>query len=111
MSLQKEIEDLSPWFHNIHLPGGIQTAPQHSLGDFPNFKWDEIKGEIPEDLSGWKVLDIGCNAGFYSIEMAKRGAQVTGIDLDEHYLKQARWAAQKFGLDDKLTFKQMQVYD
>ena len=111
MSIQEEVKQLEPWFHNIHLPDGTQTAPNHFLGNFPSFKWENIKSSIPEDLSGWKVLDIGCNAGFYSIELAKRGAEVTGIDLDEHYLKQARWTAEKFGLDDRITFKQMQVYD
>lgn len=111
MSTKEEVKKLAPWFHNIHLPDGTQTAPDHFLGNFPEFKWANIKNSIPEDLSGWKVLDIGCNAGFYSIELAKRGAEVTGIDLDEHYLKQARWTAEQFGLDDMITFKQMQVYD
>ena len=111
MSTQTEVKELEPWFHNLHLPDGTQTAPDHFLGDFPSFKWENIKKAIPEDLSGWKVLDIGCNAGFYSIELAKRGAEVVGIDLDEHYLKQARWSAKQFGLDDKIEFRQMQVYD
>jgi hypothetical protein len=26
---------LGPWFHNLHLPDGRQTAPDHPLGDFP----------------------------------------------------------------------------
>ena len=111
MSTKAEIKELEPWFHNIHLPDGTNTAPNHFLGDFPNFKWEKIKHDIPEDLTGWKVLDVGCNAGFYSIELAKRGAEVVGIDLDEHYLKQARWTASQFGLDDKVDFRQMQVYD
>lgn len=111
MSIKTEIKELQPWFHNLHLPDGSQTAPDHFLGDFPAFKWENIRKDIPEDLSGWRVLDIGCNAGFYSIELAKRGAEVVGIDLDEHYLKQARWAAKQFGLDDRIEFRQMQVYD
>jgi len=111
MIIKKEIQALAPWFHNIHLPDGTQTAPEHFLGDFPSFKWKNIRKSIPENLRGYKILDIGCNAGFYSIELAKRGAEVTGIDLDNHYLKQAKWCAEKFGLDDKITFKQMQVYD
>ncbi|WP_300438995.1 TIGR04290 family methyltransferase [Christiangramia sp.] len=111
MSIASDIKELEPWFHNLHLPDGSQTAQEHFLGDFPSFKWQNIKNSIPEDLSGWKVLDIGCNAGFYSIELAKRGAEVTGIDLDDHYLTQAQWAAEQFGLEDRITFKQMQVYD
>ena len=109
--IKKDIERLSPWFHNLHLPGNIKTAPQHSLGDFPSFKWQQLKDHVPEDLTGWKVLDIGCNAGFYSFELAKRGARVMGIDLDTHYLEQANWAATVLGLEDRVEFRQMQVYD
>src|SRR5690606_35166726 len=74
-------------------------------------KWEKIQHSIPADLSGWKVLDIGCNAGFYSVELAKRGAEVLAIDLDDHYLKQAKWTAEQFGLSDRITFRKMQVYD
>ena len=111
MSIQEKIESLSPWFHNIHLPDGSHTAPGHFLGDFPAFKWKNIKDSIPQDLTGWKVLDIGCNAGFYSLELAKRGAEVLAIDLAQHYLTQAQWVAEQFGLDDKIRFEQLQVYD
>ena len=42
---------------------------------------------MPADLTGKTVLDIGCNGGFYSLEMKRRGAaRVLGIDLDEDYL-------------------------
>ena len=108
---KKDIERLSPWFHNLHLPGSQKTAPDHFLGDFPAFKWKHLKSHIPENLKGWRILDIGCNAGFYSFELAKRGAQVVGIDLDPHYLEQARWAAKIYNLEDQVEFRQMQVYD
>lgn len=111
MEIQEKIKELAPWFHNIHLPTGSQTAPQHFLGDFPASKWEKIKSAIPQNLNGWNVLDVGCNAGFYSLELARRGAKVTAIDLDIHYLKQAQWVAKQFDLDNKITFKQMQVYD
>lgn len=114
-SLSKEtktaIEELQPWFHNLHLPDGSQTAPNHFLGDFPEFKWKALEPHIPKDLRGKRVLDVGCNAGFYSFELAKRGASVTGIDLDVHYLRQAQWAAQVYGLEEQVEFLQMQVYD
>ena len=110
-SLADDIAALGPWFHNLHLPDGTQTAPGHFLGDFPSFKWEQIRHHLPESLSGWTALDIGCNAGFYSFELARRGARVTGIDHDPHYLQQARWAAGQFGLEERVQFLQMQVYD
>lgn len=110
MDIQADIAALAPWFHNLHLPGGIQTAPAHRLGDFPAFKWAQIAPFIPADLSGQTVLDIGCNAGFYSFELARRGAQVTALDLDPHYLRQAAWAAQRLGLSDQVQFRQQPLY-
>ena len=110
-SLADEIAALGPWFHNLHLPDGTQTVPDHFLGDFPTFKWRQIRDHLPADLSGWTALDIGCNAGFYSFELARRGAAVTGIDHDPHYLRQARWAAGQFGLGTQVRFCEMQVYD
>ena len=105
------VQELAPWFHNLHLPDGRQTAPDHPLGDFPRFKWEELAPHLPEPLEGWLALDIGCNAGFYSFELARRGAHVVGIDSDEHYLEQARWARGIFGLDDRVELRRQSVYD
>ena len=111
-AVRQEIEALGPWFHNLHLPGGVQTVPQHFLGgDFPRFKWLQIAPHIPADLSGWRVLDVGCNAGFYTFELAKRGASVVAIDHDPKYLRQARWAASRFGLEGAIEFREMGVYE
>jgi len=103
--------ELAPWFHNLHLPGGRQTAPDHPLGDFPRWKWEEIAPHVPEDLNGARALDIGCNAGFYTFELAQRGAEVLAIDVDEHYLRQARWARAELGMEDRVEFRQLGVYD
>jgi tRNA (mo5U34)-methyltransferase len=108
---RKQVAALGPWFHNFHLPDGIQTAPEHVLGDFPRYKWLRLAPHLPASLEGWTALDVGCNAGYYSLELARRGARVTGIDVDPHYLRQARWAAGEFGLDDAVEFRQMQIYE
>ncbi len=110
-SRAQEVAALGPWFHNLHLPDGTQTAPKHALGDFPAFKWRELATHLPADLAGWSVLDLGCNAGFYCFELAKRGAQVTGIDSEPLFLAQARWAAREFGLEQQVQFQRLQVYD
>jgi tRNA (mo5U34)-methyltransferase len=107
--LRKAISDLGPWFQNMEIKG-IQTAPDHFLGDYPGFKWDGFKHVVPDDLTGLSVLDVGCNAGFYSLEMKRRNAsRVVGIDADPHYLKQACFMAERSGLD--IEFREMSVYD
>jgi tRNA (mo5U34)-methyltransferase len=105
----RRVRELGDWFHNMQV-GGVQTAPDHFLGDYPALKWRQFADAIPSDLRGWTVLDVGCNAGFYSQEMKRRGAdRVLGIDSDPRYLAQARLAADVAGLDIEL--RQMSVYD
>jgi tRNA (mo5U34)-methyltransferase len=108
--LQTRIEALAPWFHNLNL-GGIETAPDHFLGDYPNHKFQRFAAHLPADLTGKSVLDIGCNAGFYSMEMKRRGADyVLGVDMDERYLQQARLAADVLGYGG-IEFRFLSVFD
>lgn len=106
--IRRKIAELGDWFHNLNLRG-VQTAPHHFLGDYPACKWRSFAPAIPADLSGKTVLDIGCNAGFYSLEMKGRGAsRVVGIDSDPAYLAQARFAAEVAGLE--IEFAELDVY-
>src|SRR5215211_1395105 len=107
--IRTRVQELGPWFHNLDLKG-VSTAPAHFLGDYPAVKWRKFSDSIPSDLTGRTVLDIGCNAGFYSIEMKRRGAErVVGIDSDERYLAQAHFAAQVLGVE--IEFQKMSVFD
>lgn len=106
--LAHQIRQLGPWFHNLEL-GGIMTAPDHFLGDYPRVKWNRFKHAIPTDLDGATVLDIGCNAGFYAFEMKRRGAhRVVAIDTDDRYLAQASLAQRVLGTEIEL--KNLSVY-
>ncbi|MFN7130566.1 MAG: TIGR04290 family methyltransferase [Myxococcales bacterium] len=107
--IQAQVNALGDWFHNIDL-NGVKTAPNHFLGDYPGKVWKQIAHELPQDLTGKSVLDIGCNAGFFSFEMKKRGAaRVVGLDSDERYLAQGRFAAKVLGVD--VEFRQGSVYE
>jgi tRNA (mo5U34)-methyltransferase len=107
--IQQRVRELGEWFHNLDLHG-IKTAPDHFLGDYPTVKWRRFADAIPADLHGKSVLDIGCNGGFYAIEMKRRGAdRVIGIDENATYLAQARFAAEVTGMDIQL--RQLSVYD
>ena len=107
--IRRRVEALGPWFHNMDV-GGVRTAPDHFLFDYPNVKFQRFAGALPADLAGKSVLDIGCNGGFYSMEMKRRGAaRVLGVDCDERYLAQARFAAEVAGLDIEFAF--LDVYD
>jgi tRNA (mo5U34)-methyltransferase len=90
--------------------GGVTTAPEHFLADYPSNKFSRFAHALPERLDGKSVLDIGCNAGFYSLEMKRRGAErVLAIDSDDRYLDQARLAAQVRGVE--IEFRNLSAYD
>src|SRR5437868_737595 len=108
-SIRQRVNELGSWFHNLDLRG-VKTSPEHFLHDYPSNKWKRFAHAIPSDLSGKTVLDIGCNGGFYSLEMKRRGAdRVLGIDSDQRYLAQAKFAAEVSELD--IEFREMSVYD
>ncbi len=107
--IKRRVADLGPWFHNLDL-NGVRTAPEHFLGDYPALKWRRFCHVIDADLRGKSVLDIGCNAGFYAMEMKRRGAdRVLGLDSSDDYLAQARFAAEVRGLN--IEFRRLSVYD
>ncbi|GBD50193.1 TIGR04290 family methyltransferase [Methylopila sp. Yamaguchi] len=107
--IRARVEALGDWFHNMDL-NGVATAPDHFLHDYPRNKFNRFAHALPQDLSGMSVLDVGCNAGFYALEMKRRGAaRVLGVDSDERYLAQARLAAEVQRAD--VEFRNLSVYD
>jgi tRNA (mo5U34)-methyltransferase len=107
--IERHVRALGTWFHNIDLRG-VQTNPTHFLGDYPRVKWRRFQHAIPADLRGRSVLDIGCNGGFYALEMKRRGAaRVVAVDSDPDYLAQARFAAEISGLE--IETAEISVYD
>lgn len=60
-------------------------------------------------LMGKKVLDVGCGGGILAESMARRGADVTGIDLGTENLKAATLHAKQSGLDKTLRYQHIPV--
>lgn len=59
---------------------------------------DFIERELNHDKTK-KILDIGCGTGRHTMELTKRGYDVTGVDLSESMLKKAREKSRKSGLN------------
>ena len=59
-------------------------------------------------LSGKKVLDVGCGGGILAESMARRGADVLGIDMGEAPLNVARLHAEQEGVEH-IEYRQIPV--
>ncbi|WP_150494579.1 magnesium protoporphyrin IX methyltransferase [Roseibium aquae] len=50
----------------------------------------ELLSRFPADLTGWRILDAGCGGGALAFELARRGAEVLGVDLSAQMIDHAR---------------------
>ena len=93
----REFEQDLGWYQNIELGNGISTKTRRVWGeelDHPRKRFEEVESHIPDSMKGLSVLDIGCNAGFFSFLAKDRGAEdVVGIDLKQGYIDQANFCA------------------
>ncbi|MFM7001450.1 MAG: bifunctional 2-polyprenyl-6-hydroxyphenol methylase/3-demethylubiquinol 3-O-methyltransferase UbiG, partial [Limnohabitans sp.] len=69
-----------------------EFRPLHQINPL---RLDWINSQVP--LAGLKVVDVGCGGGILSDAMARKGAQVTGIDLATKSLKVAQLHALEAG--------------
>ncbi|MCI0339422.1 MAG: DUF1698 domain-containing protein [Acidobacteria bacterium] len=92
------------WWHSIDLGEGHVTAGVHKLEELCD---NYSRFDLPQDLSGRRLLDIGCWDGFYSFEAEKHGAEVVAVDCwrPENFFK-AREA-----LRSKVEFHDLNVYE
>lgn len=70
----------------------------------------EDKGQA-DVLKGKKIVDIGCGGGILAESMARRGAEVLGVDLGEENLKAAAIHAKQSGLEHTLRYEHIAVED
>lgn len=111
--LADRVRSLGPWPLPFRLDHGVVTRPWPMGGrslaretrDRILFRQQLITGTVAlllgDELRDATVLDIGCNAGFFSLDLADRGAKhVWGVDLREENIAQARFLAAYYGIDN-----------
>lgn len=103
--IRHQVEAEPYWFQKIEVLPGL-----YSRG------WSDPRTEklpfygLPEDLTGMRVLDIGCAEGFFSFEAEKRGArEVIGIDSFPDSIR--RFNIVKAARQSNATAFLMNVYD
>jgi len=99
-------------FFNGHAPVYMENSFTKNTVAEVDFLLEELN--LP---SGSSILDIGCGTGRHSVELARRGYQVTGVDVSFRILAEAKKAAREAGVEvefihaDATRFSSKKLFD
>ena len=99
------LEDISDYWNERSEGYDAQVKKEESEGAF------EAYLEYLDDVNGKDVLDIGCGPGFFAVELARRGARVTAVDISPEMLQKTRQRAQAAGVDVQVLQADCQALD
>ena len=111
-----------PWRDGVNLPWDDPLFSERMLREHLDQSHGAASRQQPELLRqvdwlwahldlrpGCQILDITCGPGLYAVELARRGARVTGIDFSPASIRYARTLAAEQGVDDRCSFIQADV--
>ena len=105
-------DSLKPWHHLIYVHG-VPTKIESAWGepiDHPQGLWEKVKPTLP-DLGEKRILDVGCNDGFFVFESRKLGAKsAVGIEVEDHFYQHATLVSDLLDLGG-IEFLKMSAYD
>ena len=70
----RRLVDGKPWHHDFEIVPGVRTQGTYD----PLPMWNEL--QLPENLEGTSLADVGASNGFFSFQARKRGARVVAFD-------------------------------
>jgi tRNA (mo5U34)-methyltransferase len=74
---QKLVDEQPWWYHQFEIFPGVMTPGVYDVS------YAILNLELPDDMSGLSVLELGPSDGAFSLAMWKRGANVTAVDYTD----------------------------
>jgi len=116
--LREKIDSFGYWHYGFDLGNNVVIKPTHEednekRSNLRDFVWPMVLELFGGSLKGLRVLDIACNAGFWSLEAHKSGADyVLGLDARPKHIEQAEFVRDALQIDPgQLEYKHMDIYD
>jgi SAM-dependent methyltransferase len=112
------IKTLAPWTYYLNISGidnrDFSTYKEETI-TYHRYRNDLITNNLlklfSNDVEKLTALDIGCNCGFFTLELAARGfSSVTGVDLRSENIAQAEFARNAMNLCNA-SFLELNVKD
>lgn len=100
---QAIVSKVPHWHHKFEVFPGVVTPGTYD----PQFLLDKL--QLPDDMTGVSVLDIGPSDGFFSMNVARRGARMTAVDYRSKQGHGFEAMEQLTGLP--FDYRQMNLYD
>jgi len=108
---EERVRQLGWWYQYFQLPSGVWTGSGQEPSYSPETRWRLFEPFVPKDLSGQTVLDVGGNAGYFSIQMKKRGAKrCVLVDPFIEFTRQASFVAESFNMKLEIVNEDVHTY-
>jgi SAM-dependent methyltransferase len=116
--LQERIAAFPRWHYQFDFDGGVHTPVSHRgqhnrHEQRRRYFFEPLVAALGGSLEGHRVLDLGCNAGFWSLAAHEAGADfVLGIDARETFIDQANLVFAAKGVDrSRFRFEQGNIFE
>ena len=110
-SLLQEVQELGWWYQDLVLPDGTRTGDGQPPCYDPSTRWQFFEPHIPESLEGASVLDVGGNAGYFSLQCALRGAkECVIVEPFVQFAEQAKFVGKSFGVNFDVVCEDVLTY-
>src|SRR5262245_25543732 len=116
--LLKKIERFEYWHYPFDLGNGMRIKPSDTYyatekPHLRDFIWPAVLRLCGGSLKGMRVLDVGCNAGFWALQAHRAGASfVMGVDVRPTHIQQAELVRDALGISPKkLQYRAINIFD
>src|SRR5437016_14614215 len=92
------MDPIAPWWKSLFAGELFQESLRHWMSPEQTRTEGDFLEQALKPAKGARIADIPCGAGRLSLELARRGYNVTGVDLCSGLLEDARRGAKAEGL-------------